>query len=877
MKITDLRCEYMKGLVVTDRKAPLFSWVIESDKKDVVQTAYRIIVSENIEELDGKKGNICPKSFVASDKSTGVQYEGKALKPFTKYYWRVEVRCNNDEAAVSEIASFLTGRLDVRFPAKWISRQEKQGKKKNAGAKSPYLFKRFTVEKEIKEAFLFATAKGVYDAQINGMKLSHVVLAPGWTDFGKTFYYQGYEITDLLKTGENAMGVSLGDGWYFGNLSAVGRNQYGVYPRMFAAVMVIKYTDGTTEKISTDSSWKIGEGPIRYADLQTGEFYDANYELLNFGTVEFDESGFAPVTVKLIKEELTAQRGELIAVQGEIIPVSHNLIKGKYVFDMGQNMVGRIRLKVKGTPGKKIKIRYGEMLNTDKTLYTSNLRSCEATDYYVCKTDGYETWEATFTVHGFRYVEISGINYIPSLDAVIGVVIHNDLERTGSFECNDGLVNKLYKNAYWGQKGNFLAVPTDCPQRDERLGWTGDSQIFCQSGCYNMYSEAFYEKYINDIMDEQRENGAFTDIAPYIHWPNGNPLVGYGNAAWGDAGVIMPWLMYKNYGNLRILKECYPNIVKYIDLLETTTEDDIRTPICYGDWLCVGNPIPFPVIDTLYMIYVTDLAVKIARLLENDSDAARFEGYAARYRKAFLKHFVKNDGEIEGDTQTGYVLAIRFNIANGDKELCDKFVNKLIKAMEAANYHLTTGFVGVKELLPVLCEVGRADIAYKLLNNRTYPSWLYSVVNGATTIWERWNSFTLEEGFADIAMNSFNHYSLGSVTEWLYGYVGGMREFEPGWSKFIIAPEIASLEYANVSFKSPKGVIESCWKRVGNGYEIKITIPANSRATVMLPATENAKITELLLANGIDFEYKNGRMVAELGSGSYLFKVRETV
>lgn len=875
MKITDLRCEYMKGLVVTDRKAPLFSWVIESDKKDVVQTAYRIIVSENIEELDGKKGNICPKSFIASDKSTGVQYVGKALKPFTKYYWRVEVRCNNDETATSEIASFLTGRLDLKFPAKWIGKQEKQGKKKNAGAKSPYLFKRFTVEKEIKEAFLFATAKGVYDAKVNGKELSRAVLSPGWTDFGKTFYYQGYEITSHLNKGENAIGVSLGDGWYFGNLSAVGRNQYGVYPRMFAAVIIVKYTDGSVEKISTDSSWRVGEGPIRYADLQTGEFYDANLELKEFATVNFDESGFSPVIVRTLKEELTAQKGELIEKHEEIIPVSYNTIRGKHIFDMGQNMVGRIRLKIKGEAGKKIRIRYGEMLNTDKTLYTANLRSCEATDYYVCKSDEFETWEATFTVHGFRYVEISGMDYIPSLDAVIGVIIHNGLERTGNFECNDGLVNKLYKNAYWGQKGNFLAVPTDCPQRDERLGWTGDSQIFCQSGCYNMYSEAFYEKYIGDVMDAQYINGAFTDIAPYIHWPNQDPLVGCGNAAWGDAGVIMPWLMYKNYGNVRILEECYPNIVRYIDLLEKTTVDDIRTPMCYGDWLCVGTPVPFPVIDTLYMIYVTELAINIARLVGDEKDALRFEGYAARYRKAFLKLLVKEDGEIDGDTQTGYVLALRFGIAKDDPELYAKFANKLIKAMEAADYHLTTGFVGVKELLPVLCEIGRPDIAYRLLNNRSYPSWLYSVVNGATTIWERWNSFTLDEGFADITMNSFNHYSLGSVTEWLYGYVGGIREFDPAWSKFVIAPEIASLEYANVSFKSPKGVIESCWKRIGKDYEIKITVPANSKATVMLPATENAKVTELLWASGIEFEYKNGRMIAEVGSGSYQFKVRE--
>ncbi|MBR2328190.1 MAG: family 78 glycoside hydrolase catalytic domain [Clostridia bacterium] len=876
MKITDLRCEYMRNLVLTDRKTPLFSWVIESEKRNTVQTSYRLLVSDNISRLDGKSANLCPKGDIESNESMSVCYYGKALKPFTKYYWRVIVKNNHGETAVSDIASFLTGRFDTRFPAKWIGKQEKQGKKRNAGAKSPYLFKRFTLNKEIKEAFLFATAKGVYDAKINGKELSRAVLSPGWTDFDKTFYYQGYEITEHLNEGENAIGVALGDGWYFGNLSAVGRNQYGNYPRLFAAFILVKYADGTSEKIITDSSWCAGEGPIRYADLQTGEFYDANLELKDFATVGFDESAFTAVTVRTLKEEPQAQKGELIEKQEEIVPVSYNTVRGKHIFDMGQNMVGRVRLKVKGSKGKKIRLRYGEMLNTDKSLYTANLRSCEATDYYICKSDDFETWEATFTVHGFRYVEISGMDYIPSLDAVIGVVIHNGLTKTGSFNCNDGLVNKLFQNAYWGQKGNFLAVPTDCPQRDERLGWTGDSQIFCQSGCYNMYSEAFYEKYIRDVMDAQYINGAFTDIAPYIHWPNQDPLVGYGNAAWGDAGVIMPWLMYKNYGNVRILEECYPNIVRYIDLLEQTTVDDIRTPICYGDWLCVGTPVPFPVIDTLYMIYVTDLAVNMSKLLGREEEAKRFEGYLARYRKGFLKHCVNEEtGEIDGDTQTGYVLALRFNAAPNNDKLNEKFAINLIKAMERANNHLTTGFVGVKELLPVLCEIGRADIAYKLLLNRTYPSWLYSVVNGATTIWERWNSFTLEDGFADIRMNSFNHYSLGSVTEWLYGYVGGMRNFDPAWSHFEIAPEISSLEFANVIFESPKGKIESSWRRVGNGYEIKITVPANTAATLKLPASENAKICEMLTGEKLAFAFENGKAVTELGSGEYLFKIKE--
>ena len=875
MRVTGLRCEYAKEPLAVDEKTPRFSWETESGAVGVTQISYALAVTDDFGKISDRSRLLSRRGEKKSAESVAVPYEGKALKPFTRYYWRVAVRTSDGETALSDVASFVTGRLSSRWPAKWIGKRERQGKKRNAGAPSPCFFRRFELKKEIDEAYLFATARGVYKVLINGEKLSDEVLAPGWTDYHKTFYYQGYDVTPLLKKGENAVGVSLGDGWYFGNLSAVGRNQYGAYPRLFTGFFIIRYKDGTSERVITDENWRAGEGPVRYADLQTGEFRDGRMNLKDFAAVSFDESGFGPVVVKSVREELEGGKAEPIAVCGEIIPVSYNVVRGRIIFDMGQNMVGRIRLRVRGSAGQKIRLRYGEMLNTDKTLYTANLRSCEATDYYVLRGDGEEIFEPDFTIHGFRYVEIKGMDYTPSLDAVTGVVIHNRLDETGSFECNDGLVNKLFQNVLWGQRGNFLAVPTDCPQRDERLGWTGDSQIFCQTGCYNMYSAAFYEKYVRDVMDAQRENGAFTDIAPYIKWPTGDPLVGFGNAAWGDAGVIIPWLLYKNYNNVNVLEKYYDNIARYIELLRSTCEDGVRTPVCYGDWLCIGTPVPFPVIDTAYMIRVTDLAAKIATVVGEKEDAARFEKYAAEARAAFIRKFVSEDGVIDGDTQTGYALALRFGLSD-DKKLNAKFFENLVAAIRKADDHITTGFVGVKELLPVLCEYGRSDLAYKLLTNRTYPSWLYSVVNGATTIWERWNSYTFGGGFASITMNSFNHYSLGSVAEWMYGYAAGIREPSEGWRRFTVAPETDCFSFVKASYKSPAGLIKSEWERKGRRVTLRLKVPVNTVCLLKLKGSEKAVIKELGYGLKPAFTYKDGRHAAEIGSGDYLFEITET-
>jgi len=540
---------------------------------------------------------------------------------------------------------------------------------------------------------------------------------------------------------------------------------------------------------------------------------------------------------------MVGQHGPSIRVTEHIKPVAISQPQpGAYVFDMGQNMVGWVRLKVQGTPGTRVQMRFAEMLSPDETIYTTNLRSAKATDTYVCSGDGVETWEPHFTFHGFRYVEVIGYPGKPGLDALTGCVVGSDTPVTGTFTCGNAMVNQLQHNIVWGQRGNFISVPTDCPQRDERLGWMGDAQIFARTATYNRDVSAFYEKWIQDVDDGQSAEGGFSDVSPRIVDPND------GAPAWGDAGIIVPWTVYQSYGDVDVVRKHWAAMNRWMDYITSVNPSGLwinRRNNDFGDWLSINADTPKDVLATAYYAYDAQLMAQMATAIGNTADAARYNDLFNKIKTAFNQAFVMADGSIKGDTQTGYVLALRVGLLPDNirplaaKHLRDNIASK--------NWHLSTGFVGVGYLCPTLTDTGNNDVAYKLLLNDTFPSWGFSIKQGATTIWERWDGWTPEKGFQDPGMNSFNHYSLGSVGQWLYQDVAGIDTdpSQPGYKHILLHPHPGDgLDNAGATFDSVRGQITSAWKVDKGHLQWDVTVPANTTATAWIPTTDANSVTE---------------------------------
>ncbi|MBV9469764.1 MAG: family 78 glycoside hydrolase catalytic domain, partial [Abitibacteriaceae bacterium] len=630
---------------------------------------------------------------------------------------------------------------------------------------SPFLRKTFTLNKRVSRAYAFATALGLYELHLNGQRVSDDVFRPGWTDYKKRVYYQMYDVTPLLKRGPNAIGLMVGDGWATGHVGNGGRNRYGIGRPRVALQLNVTYTDGTTSTLITDDSWKAAYGPILEQDLLDGEAYDARQELTGWDQPTFNDASWQPV------DRHDAWNAKIEAYPG--VPV-HRMLEikprqitqptpGAYVFDMGQNMVGWARLAASGAAGTRIRLRFAEMLNPDGTIYTTNLRGARCIDYYTLKGTGREVWEPHFTFHGFRYVEVTGYPGRPTTDAITGVVAHSDTPKTGTFSCSNPMINQLQSNIEWGQRSNFLEVPTDCPQRDERLGWMGDAQIFVRTACNNMDVSSFFTKWMVDVEDAQRGD-AYADVSPDV-------CCGAGTPAWGDAGVIVPWTIYQVYGDKRIIERHYDSMARWIDWMQKNSKDLVRPAGGYGDWLSIGANTPTEVIATAYFGYSTALMAKMAHAIGKEDDARKYETLFGQIRDAFNRAFVSADGRIKGDTQTCYLLALHMNLLPEEKRAAA--AKYLVDDIEKRNWHLSTGFVGVGYMTPTLTRFGYTDVAYRLLNNDTFPSWGFSIKHGATTIWERWDGWTPDRGFQDPGMNSFNHYSLGSVGQWMFSTVAG--------------------------------------------------------------------------------------------------------
>jgi len=743
-----------------------------------------------------------------------------------------------------------------------------------------YLRRSFTLAKPIRRARLYATALGLYEASINGQQVSHDSFAPGWTDYKKRVQYQSYDVTNLLRRGPNALGFVLGDGWYCGHVGLNSRPVYGVRPLLMCRLEV-EHTDGTHSVIASDGSWRSSQGPTQRADLIDGESFDARASSTSWDTPAFGDRSWQPVSTAQGKEgavnvdevRIEAQRGPSVRALQELKPRSvRQASPGHWVFDMAQNMVGWARLQVLAPRGTKITLRFAEMLNPDGTIYTANYRGARCLDEYTAKGGAREVWEPRFTFRGFRYVEVSGLSSPPDLSTITGVVTHSDTPMAGDFTCSSPLVNQLQRNIVWGQKSNFLSVPTDCPQRDERLGWMGDAQIFVATSAYNADVAAFFNKWMVDVEDAQRE-GAFADVSPDV-------CCGAGTAAWADAGVIVPWSIYRAYGDTRILEKHYPAMSRFIAWCWEHSKDGVRPEEGYGDWLQIAADTPRDVLATAYFAYSTDLMARIAQVLGKTDDARRFQNEFERIKSAFNTSFVASDGRIKGNTQTDYLLALRFNLL---PENLRANASKYLSADIAAHSgHLSTGFVGVGYLNPVLTQVGRSDVAYGLLLNDTFPSWGYSIRQGATTIWERWDGWTRDKGFQDAGMNSFNHYSLGSVGQWMFESVGGigLDTQRPAFEHILIRPQLDSrLSWARASHDSIRGHIESSWQRQNGILTLAVSIPANTSATVWLPNASNAPVREGAVAaaqaSGVkDLGREGDSSKFEIGAGTYRFQVR---
>ncbi|MEW6744733.1 MAG: glycoside hydrolase family 78 protein [Planctomycetota bacterium] len=763
------------------------------------------------------------------------------------------------------------------------------------GLPAPLLRKSFTIGGAVKRAVVYVAALGAYELHINATRVGDHILAPEWTDYKKRVQYQAFDVTALLRGdgSENVIGALLGDGWYAGRIGFMGpdgRAFYGRQPRLLAQLQV-ELADGRHVAIVTDGSWRSTlAGPVRSSDVLAGEEYDARLEMPGWDSPGFDDSSWQPVAVEEgVTAKLVAQPNPPIRVVEELHPIAMSEPEpGVYVLDFGQNMVGWVRLRVRGEEGTTVTLRHAEMLEPETgAIYTTNLRAAEASDRYILGSSADAFLEPHFTYHGFRYVEVRGLSEKPALEDFTGRVFCSSCPQTGSFECSSALVNRLFLNILWTQRANLTSTPTDCPQRDERLGWMGDILAFSQNAIFNMDMAAFFTKWVRDVRDAQTAEGRYPDFAPqpFPDWSS------YGVPGWADAGVVVPWRAYVNYNDSRLLAEHYNSARRWIDVVHRDNPEGLwrnARANDYGDWLNgdtlirdgwprSGAELPKEIFATLFFAHSTELVSKIAGVLGKSDEEKRLVALRREIESAFNRAYVDEQARIQGDTQAGYALALHFGLLPEERQAAA--FEHLVGAIERYNGHLSTGFHSTQPMMHELTQRGRNDLAYQLLCNRTFPSWGYTIENGATTIWERWDGFVAGRGFQDPGMNSFNHYALGSVGEWIYRTILGINpdESHPAYEHIIIHPRPGGeLTWARGSYHSIRGEIGVDWRLEDGKLVLLVTIPPNTTATVSIPTRDPATVTEggrpVAECEGITAsEPADGAAVYRVGSGRYEF------
>jgi alpha-L-rhamnosidase len=834
--ITKIRFEHLGETLGIGTSQPRLSWIVETGANKWLQSAYELEAYAPDGRLRGQTGR------VESRESALVAWPFTPLASRERVAVRVRVWDGDGQASTwSELAPVEAGLLD---PAEWKGRFVKPGWEEDSTQPQPgpLLRHEFHLRPGIKQARVYITALGVYEAYLNGAAVGDHVMAPGWTSYHHRLRYQTFEVTGLLHEGRNAMGAMLGDGWFRGRLGFGGgtSNIYGDRIALLAQLEV-EYADGAREYITTDETWRAATGPIVTNDIYDGEEYDARLEKPGWCTAGFDDSDWAGVKpLEWDFATLFAPFGPPVRRTELVAPVSiFKSPSGRTLIDFGQNLVGRLRLTVSGSAGQTITLRHAEVLENGE-LGTRPLRHARATDTYTLRGGGVETWEPRFTFHGFRYAEVEGWPGELKSEQVRAVVCHSDMERTGWFECSDPLINRLHENAVWSMRGNFLDIPTDCPQRDERLGWTGDIQVFSPTASFLYDTAGFLSSWLADLACEQKEYGVVPFVVPTV-LPGPNPPA----AAWGDAAVFIPWVLYQRFGDKKILEDQFESMRAWVDLLDSTAGEGRLWDegFQFGDWLDPAAPPDNPadartpgyIVASAYFARSAELLGQAAGVLGLKEDEVKYLTLASEVREAFNREYVTPSGRMSSDASTAYALALQFALLPSEAQR-QHAGERLAALARASGFRISTGFVGTPLICDALCSVGRQDTAFRLVTTRDCPSWLYPVTMGATTIWERWDSMLPDGSVNPGEMTSFNHYALGAVADWMHRTLGGLAPAVPGYARLEIRPQPGGgLSYGMARHLTPYGMAACSWKIEAGDISVEVEVPANTTAGVTLP------------------------------------------
>lgn len=865
MRIVKLRCDYMNNPVGFDFERPVLNWVVEAEGENKKQSAYRIQVSR-----DDRFRNIdFDTQKTASDQSVGYRLE-MPLQVCTRYYWRVNVWDEiGNESGFSHIAYFETARGDMAWQADWIGYDQD----------FPQLRRGFKIDKPVRRARAYASGVGMYYLFLNGAPASQELLLPGFNAYDLWIQYQTYDVTNMLVQGENVIGAWLGNGYYKGRVGWPNNpNRTCLYGDQLGFIMElnVEYEDGTRDTILSDAGWEAMRSPYLRTEIYDGEIFDAR--LWDADWCKKTGNSDVAQVVNIDKNLLVARKSVPVMVMQKIQPIEKIITPaGEQVFDFGQNIAGRVRIKFDLPRDSEVLLQFGEALDNKGNFYRENMRTALEEARFISAGEPYE-YAALFTYHGFRYLRVSGCELC--MEDMIAEVIHSDIEETGFFECSDQRVNRLFRNVMWSQKGNFVDIPSDCPQRDERWGWTGDAQVFCHTACMNMDSDAFYRKFLYDLKLEQKKMGYVPVAVPYLL--RGAGIWNFPACGYSDSAVLMPWALYLHYGDYAVLEKQYDSMrawVDYISALDNEGEYLYSKGYQLGDWLAQDARDPDSLfgmtsntlVATAYYAWSAEHVSKAAAVLGKADDAQKYAELAQKIREAFRREFVTEKGRVASETQTAYLLALYMNMLRRDQRC--KAIECLVERLQIDNFQLTTGFFGTPLLCPTLSDAGLDEYAYALLLNNRCPSWLYEVEMGATTVWERWNSVRPDGSFGPDSMNSFNHYAFGSIVEWMYRYVAGINPLEenPGYREMRISPHVNDmLSHACASISTVYGVVESGWKIDGDVLHVEVKLPFNTHAKICLPDAEGMTI-RLNDREEAPCKIEDGRAVFECGSGVWKF------
>jgi len=864
---------------------PSFSWKLSQNEDYKAQTAYTIVVASKPELLPNNP-DVWNSGKVASNQSVFVKYKGVPLQSRQTIYWQVRYWDENQQPSHwSEIATIEMGLLsNSDWKARWVKIPDpKVWDTTRYGTRlfrPQYLRKAFNIDGEIKKARLYITSKGVFKPYINGEKITEDVLTPGWTPYRKRIETLTYDVTNALKKGENSIGMILAEGWHSGRFGPRRRWDTVLAPPRAICQLEIEDTKGHLKTIVTDNNWKATrKGPLRASGLYDGEVYDANFEISDWSTSNFDDTTWETVVTEDInlKTRLFPKKHSVITNKMELQPVKIiQQHKGKVLFDLGQNMVGVVRLQVPVKKGDTITLRHGEMLDAKGKLFTRNLGSAKAIDYYIANKDTMISWQPEFTFHGFRYVELSGLSTTeaPQKSWVTGIVQHSNFDMSGNFHSSNEKLNQLHSNIQWGLRGNFFDVPLDCPQRSERLGWTGDAQVFIPTSLFLSDTHAFWAAWLSSMREEQFGNGGIPVVVPNF---TGN----FAQAGWSDACTIVPWELYYRTGNVDILKDNYQMMKRWCSYHTSEAANHLSHMSTVGDWLQPYSQqkddrrgdTPNTLISTAFYAYSVQLTMQSAAILGLEEDKNYYRELLSSITQAFEKEYFDTNGQIKAPytpTQTGYLLALGFDVLS--PKTANQAINHLVKEIAATQNHLRTGFIGTPLLASVLDQYGKTELLYDIVFKDTYPSWFYSINQGATTMWERWDGYTHDKGFANRAL-SFNHYAYGAIGQWLYERTAGIAPLEAGYKKIRFAPlPHQTLTAVAADYESNYGKITSKWKFEGNDFIYNIVVPPNTSANVVLPIF--VKDTPNITCNGERVKaniQENNLVIEKIESGVYEF------